>query len=194
MALTCKILIDCQQVFLPVTAENASSKEKKTWHLSEIFLTSRVRHTFATSVQDCQAPVLESTSVPRCISRHLEHRRGSFPAPTECSTASRGWEWAFPSNTSLGTSAVLDPTAKQPSCWENSQTLLNSSGWANDLLYQLCGIYFYFYLWIKNRRNESIKPPSFLPKCSSCTIIFFHNSGLGTSCCQLAALVSLMQN
>lgn len=130
MALTCKIFIDCQQVFLPVFAENASSKEKNPRHYSfirvEIFLTSRVWHSFASSVQEwlgyCPGKYCmhASTSLPRCTSRHLWHRRGSFPAPTECSTAHWGWESAFPSNISLGMGAVLDPTAKQPSCWQNS--------------------------------------------------------------------------
>lgn len=129
----------------------------------EIFLTSRVWHSFATSVQDwlgcCPGKYCmhASTSVPRCTSRHLWHRGGSFPAPTESSTGHWGWESAFPSNTSLGKGAVLDPTAKQPSCWQNSQALLNGSGWANDLLHQLCGIYFYFHLLKTKGMKVSIR-------------------------------------
>lgn len=44
------------------------------------------------------------------------------------------------------------------------KALLNSSSWGNDLLYQLCGIYFYFYLLNTGGMKEVSNPRVF---CSS---------------------------
>lgn len=142
---------------------------------AEIFLTSRVWHSFATSVQDWLCC---------CPGKSCKHI-----CPQACQQALVTWEAHFqlPLSAAQLTGARNQPSLQTPAwagvqCWTPQQRnpvvdKTRRHYWAvqaEEIIFVSVMGHLFLSLPFNQGRNEiSIKPPSFMLKCSSCAVTFF---------------------
>lgn len=134
-------------------------------------------HSFATSVQDWLGCCPASTAY---MQAHLSHAAGP------CDTGEAHFQLPPRAAQLVGAGnqpSLLTPAWARVQRWTPQQSnplsklltkLIGTTEHFRLRNYLLCVTWHLFlFLPFPHRRNESIKPQSFLPKCSSCAIAFF---------------------